>query len=127
MSTIPSDAPATAAATPSAKFETFAIVFGLAYTVIYTLCDQMSWTLFTYYPAMHKLGFGFERPRSGEGPAIYWYGWVATALVGSFVLGLAATALPEGTVRKIPFALLWIIPIFALFTLAWSLSLFYLR
>src|SRR3954454_13510274 len=32
MSTTSSDAPATAAATPSAKFETFAIVFGLAYT-----------------------------------------------------------------------------------------------
>jgi hypothetical protein len=127
VSTTPSDAPVTAAATPLARFEAFAIVFGLAYTIIYTLCDQMSWTLFTYHPAMHRLGFGFELPRSGEGPAIYWYGWIATAFVISFVLGLAATMLPGGAVRKIPFALLWVVPIFALFTLAWSLSLFYLR
>jgi hypothetical protein len=127
VSTATSSAPPAAAATPSSKFEAFAIIFGLSFTIIYTLCDQMSWTLFTYHPAVRRLGYGFQAPVSGEGPAVYWYGWLATALIASLVLGLAATVLPQGTVRKIPWTLLWLVPAFALFTLAWSLSLFYLR
>ena len=65
---------------------------------------------FTYHPATNRVGLGWEAARSGEGPAMYWYGWTGVTLVAGFILGLLATLLPEGVVKKIPLALLWLLP-----------------
>ena len=51
--------------------------------------------LFTYHPATNRVDFGWAPGRSGEGPAMYWYGWTATMLVACTVLGWLATLLPE--------------------------------
>ena len=111
----------------SDKFGSFAIVFSLAFTIIYTVCDQLNWPLFTYHPAVQRLGMGFEPPRSGEGPAVYWYGWLAMAFITAFAMGLAATALPQGSVKKIPSSAILVVPLIAFFILGWSLNLFFVR
>ena len=79
----------------SAKFKTFAIVFALAAPVLYVLCELFSLPLFTYHPATNRVDLGWAPGRSGEGPAMYWYGWTATMLIGCAVLGWLATLLPE--------------------------------
>src|SRR6476469_1120146 len=48
-----------------------------------------------------------------RGPAMYWYGWTATALIGSAILGGLSTMLPENIVRKIPLSLTWVLPVIA--------------
>ena len=46
-----------------------------------------------------------RRRCANEGPAMYWYGWIATTLIGSAILGILATMLPENIARKIPLSL----------------------
>src|SRR5262245_16797646 len=103
----------------SARFGTFAIVFSLTAPIVYLLCEMFGWPLFTYHPATNRFDFGWAPGRSGEGPAMYWYGWVVTMLIACTVLGWLATLLPERVVKTIPLALIWILPILAMVPLAW--------
>jgi hypothetical protein len=117
-------APALAA---SAKFKAFALGFAIAMPIMYVICDLFSLPLFTYHPATNMFGWGYERGRSGEGPAMYWYGWTAMCLVVCTVAGLLATMLPEKVVNKIPLMLLWLIPTLAFIPLAYSLMPFWTK
>src|SRR5262245_42225510 len=85
----------TSTTTTTSRFGTFAITFGIAFAVLYTVFEQLNWPLFTYHPAVGKVDFWMQRPRSGEGPPMYWYGWLANSFVGAFVLGLVATMVPR--------------------------------
>jgi hypothetical protein len=132
MSTINNTTPAMAASVSkslasSPAFKTFAVVFGFGTAALYVLCDLMNWPLFTYHPATNRLELFYAPPRKGEGPAMYWYGWTATSLLGAAVLGLVATFLPEHVTRKIPLALVWIVPILAIPLLFYSLMPFWTR
>jgi hypothetical protein len=111
----------------SAKFRTFAIVFSLTAPLLYVLCELLGLPLFTYHPATNRFDLGWAPGRSGEGPAMYWYGWTATMLIGCAVLGWLATLLPESLIRRIPLALIWILPILAIIPLAWALMPFWTK
>jgi hypothetical protein len=111
----------------STAFKTFAIVFGFATAALYVTCDMMNWPLFTYHPATNQVDLFYARPRKGEGPAMYWYGWTATSMLAAAVLGLLATLLPENVTRKIPLALVWIVPVLAIPLLFYSLMPFWTR
>ena len=92
------DASTAARSTTSAragKFGTFAITFGIAFAILYTVFERLNWPLFTYHPAVGKLDFWMQRARSGEGPPMYWYGWLALSLAGALVLGSLATMIPS--------------------------------
>jgi hypothetical protein len=131
MSTTTTTTPTTKAAASSlaksAKFKAFALVFGITFAVMYVVCDLFSLPLFTYHPATNRVGWGWEPGRSGEGPAMYWYGWTAMCIVVSTVLGGLATLLPENVVKRIPLALVWVIPILAFLPLAYSLMPFWTK
>ena len=62
----------------------------------------------------NKIGWGWEPAPSGEGPAMYWYGWSANVVVVAAILGLLATLLPSNVVKKIPLTLTWLLPIVSL-------------
>jgi hypothetical protein len=109
------------------KFGKFALVFGLTFIVAYVVCDFMGWPLFTYHPAQMRLGWGYERARTGEGPAMYWYGWVVLCIIVSSITGFLATMLPDNVVRRIPLALTWILPLVAFPLLVYSLMPFWTR
>jgi hypothetical protein len=78
----------------ASKFGTFAITFGITFAILYTVFERLNWPLFTYHPAVGKLDFWMQRARSGEGPPMYWYGWLALSLPGALVLGWIATMIP---------------------------------
>ena len=109
----------------SAAFESFAIVFALVTPVLYVVCELANWPLFTYHPGTGRVDLGFAPPIKGEGPAMYWYGWTATTLIGGGVIGLLATVLPQGVIRKIPLSLIWILPIVAVPILVYALRSFW--
>jgi hypothetical protein len=73
----------------------FAITFGITFAVLYTVLEQLNWPLFTYHPAVGKLDFWMQRPRSGEGPPMYWYGWLALSGIGAVAVSSVATLLPR--------------------------------
>jgi hypothetical protein len=106
--------PATSSWASSTKFKTFALTFAIVGPVIYMVCLQMNWPLFTYHPATNRIAFGWEAARSGEGPNMTWYGWTAMTLLVGTVVSFLATLLPESATRKIPLILVWLLPILAI-------------
>jgi hypothetical protein len=111
-------APAFAA---TVRFKTFAISYAVSYAVIYPIAQQMNWPLFTFHPAICRVDFLWAAARGGEGPAMYWYGWTASAMLGGFATGLVSMILPESMIRRIPHLLLWLLPTLAFLPLVQSL------
>ncbi|HWV52197.1 hypothetical protein [Pseudorhodoplanes sp.] len=109
----------------SATFRTFALVFGIATPVLYVIADMMNWPLFTYHPGTNRVDLGWAAAVKDEGPAMYWYGWSATTLLGAAVLGGLATLLPERVTSRIPLWLVWVLPIAVLPVLIYSLKFFW--
>ncbi|MFN0305147.1 MAG: hypothetical protein ACKVQU_32910 [Burkholderiales bacterium] len=109
----------------SSKFKTFAIVFGIATAVLYVICDTARLPLFTYHPGTDRVDFGWAPARKDEGPAMYWYGWIATSVLGAAILGLLATMLPDRVTSKIPLSLVWIVPVALTPVLIYSLNFFW--
>jgi hypothetical protein len=120
-------APATSSLAASAKFKAFALAFGISVPVTYVLCELLNWPLVTYHPATNRIGFWWEAARSGEGPAMYWYGWTMLSILVGFILGMLATMLPEWLVKRVPLALVWLLPILAFVPLAYSLMPFWTK
>jgi hypothetical protein len=123
------DAPSTAVSsrslTTSATFRTFATVFAIATPVLYVICEMRNWPLFTFHPATNRIDLGWAPAVRDEGPAMYWYGWTVTTLIGAAILGLVATWLPESTTKKIPLSLVWIMPLVAVPILVYALRFFW--
>ena len=57
---------------------------------------------------------------------MYWYGWIATMLVGSTLLGAVAARFPN-LGERIPLYLVWLLPLLALPILAYVLMPFWAR
>jgi len=119
--------PVTSSLASSTKFKTFVVTFGITGTLVYLVCLEMNWPLFTFHPATNRIVWGWEASRSGEGPAMYWYGWTATSLLAGAILGFLATLLPESVTRKIPLILVWLLPILSIPYLIWDLRQWWLH
>jgi hypothetical protein len=96
-----------------ARSRGFALAFSIAAPVIYVICEMRNWPLFTYHPGPIQFDWFYARVMRDLGPAMYWYGWTANALLGGAAVGLLAAVLPEGWTRRIPPALVWILPALA--------------
>jgi len=88
------DAPTSMTRTETSKFGAFAITFAVAFAVLYTLLEQMNWPMFTYHPAVNKVDLWRQAARSGEGPPMYWYGWLVNASIGALVIAAVASFTP---------------------------------
>jgi len=111
----------------SRAFGTFAIVFAIATPILYVASELGGVPLFTYHPGTNRIDFGWAAARANEGPAMYWYGWIATTLIGAVALGGLATLLPRRAGEKIPLFLIWLLPLPALAVLAYVLMPFWTR
>ena len=96
----------------ASKAARFVFAFGISFAILYTLFEQMNWPLFTYHPAVGKLDFWMQRARSGEGPGMYWYGWLALAFPCAALVGWVSTLvsskwLYRATIFCCVLAILW--------------------
>jgi hypothetical protein len=82
------------------KFGTFAITFGISFTLLYTVYERLNWPLFTYQPRTGALYFWLHRPLPAEGPPMYWYGWIVLAAASAFVVGSIAMIVPGQWLRR---------------------------
>lgn len=112
--------------TASRKFGIFAIAFAVAYPVIYVVAMHVNFALFTYHPALGEFGFGANKPREG-GPAMYWYGWIATSAICALAIAIIAATLPEKMTRRLPATLAWVVPLAAMVTAGGLMAHFFLR
>jgi hypothetical protein len=97
------------------RYPVFAISFGAIFSVVYLFVMNYSWQLFTYYPAMGQwtlFGHPATVPAGTAAPAaMKWYGFVATAAIVAFVVGLIASLIPENLLRRFWWpGLIWLVP-----------------
>jgi hypothetical protein len=98
-------------------FRSFAFAFGTAFALFYVLALAKNLALFTVYPSFSVVVLGTHLARDvGDpamafvAPAMYWYGWVATAALGAFAIGIIAVLVPERWSRRIWLGWLWLVP-----------------
>lgn len=104
----------------SVKFMAFAFAMGLATPILYVLCDIFGLPLFTFHPATNRVELFWGPARSGEGPAMYWYGWTGTTIVVGAAMGVAATLFPQQKVSTFTLLLTGIVAIvIALWVFLW--------
>ena len=131
MSTTATSRPSTRApsstrsVTESGKLRAFTIAMAITAPVMYVLCVIYNLPLFTFHPATNRFTWGWEAARSGEGPAMYCYGWTATVLIVACLAGIAAAMLPETITRRIPLALVWLLPLLGIVIMAFTLMPFW--
>jgi hypothetical protein len=89
----PTSRDAAMSATTIDKFGVFAITFAIAFAILYTQFERLNWPFFTYHPAVGQVDFWMHPPRSGEGPPMYWYGWLALSFPCAALIGWLATLL----------------------------------
>jgi hypothetical protein len=107
--------------TSSHSFRRFAFAYGPAFAILYVVALKLDLALFTVYPSLGVVLPGSRHSRDVAGPsmaflapAMYWYGWSATAALGAFMIGLIAALLPERLTRRFWPGWLWVVPALAM-------------
>ena len=105
----------------SSRFRRFAFTYGSAFAVLYMIALKFNLALFTVYPSFGVVLLGTHHskdvvdPSLGFlAPAMYWYGWTATAALGAILFGLIAALLPERCTRRFWPGWLWVVPALAM-------------
>jgi hypothetical protein len=92
---------------------------------VYVVAVEKNYALFTYHPAVSAFGAGVEEPK--DGPAMYWYGWLATAGIVALIAGVVASLLPAGLARRLWPGWTWVVPVGVMVAFAYLLRNFFLR
>jgi hypothetical protein len=105
----------------SSRFRSFAFAYGTAFAVLYVIALKLDLALFTVYPSLGVVLLGTHHSRDITAPsmaylapAMYWYGWAATAALGALVFGLVAALLPERWTQRFWLGWLWVTPALAM-------------
>jgi hypothetical protein len=100
-------------------------VFSIAFAVIYIASVQYNLALFTYHPEPAQWGPLVQAPK--QGPAMYWYGWLATSALGAAALAALALALPARPLERAASVLVWLVPIVMIGVISYILRGYFLR
>jgi hypothetical protein len=107
------------------SFSTFSTVFAVVFAIVYVIAVEKNFALFTYHPAIGEFGAGAQKPV--DGPAMYWYGWLATSGIAATLAGLLACLLPESLARKLWSGWAWVVAIAVMLVFCYLLRNFFLR
>ena len=107
------------------SFSFLAVIFTVVYTVAYVIAVWKNYALFTYHPAINEIHAGVQK--TIDGPAMYWYGWMATAGIAAAVACLIACIVPEHLAKRLWSGWSWVIPLCVLLVFAYLLRSYFLR
>jgi hypothetical protein len=102
-----------------------AMVFAITYAVVYLLAVWHNYALFTYHPVLGEITWGVEKSR--DGPAMYWYGWMATAALAAIAASVVAGLLPEKVLQRLWSGWTWVVACIVLVLIAYMLRNYFLR
>src|SRR5208282_2713909 len=95
----------------------FAFAFGAAFALCYAIAVGWQLALFTVFPSLGIVLPGTVQSRDyGDpalgflAPAMYWYGWTATAALGAFAVGLIAALFPDRWGSRFWSGWVWVAP-----------------
>jgi hypothetical protein len=107
------------------RYRTFVTIFSASFSLSYLLADVMKLPSFSYYPATHKLTWGWSPATVDDGPAMYWYGWILSSLLVALGTSYICSILPTHISRRIPLSIAWIVPITLIPFLIYSLKFYW--
>jgi hypothetical protein len=84
-------------------------VFSLVGAIAYCFAYYLNISLFQYYPQSRAFSL---HPLANAGFAMFWYGWIAFAVVAGLV---AIAILPRRWLERVPQDLSWIALVLAIF------------
>jgi hypothetical protein len=87
----------------------FAIAFACTTAILYIVCIEYNLALVTYHPAIKEFGLLAQAPK--RGPAMYWYGWILTSVIGGGLAGIVACFIPQHWARFLWPGLAWLVPL----------------
>jgi hypothetical protein len=111
--------------TPLRSSPAFGIVFSVVFAIVYVIAVEKNFALITYHPALGEFSWGAQQPK--DGPAMYWYGWLATSSIAAFVAGFVAAWLPQGLVKRLWSGLAWVVPAVVMVAFCYLLRNYFLR
>jgi hypothetical protein len=98
-------------------------VFAAAFAVVYVIAVEANWALVTYHPRIGEWEW-LTRP-SKSGPAMYWFGWLATSFLAASAISLLA--LPLTRRWQPPVWIGWAVPLAVMAVFVYLLRSFFLR
>jgi hypothetical protein len=101
------------------RFDRALPVFSASFAVIYLVATYDNLALVTYHPVLKQLDWLAAPPKTG--PAMYWYGWLLTAALGSTAASALALALPDRWTARIWPGWSWVIPLAVLLVFVYLL------
>jgi hypothetical protein len=111
--------------TPLRASPAFGIVFAVVFAIVYVIAVEKNIALVTYHPAIGEFGFGVQAPK--DGPAMYWYGWLATSGLVAFAAAFAAALLPQGLTKRLWPGLTWQVSVIVMVAFCYLLRSYFLR
>lgn len=99
--------------------------FSAAFVVFYALAVKFNLALFTYHPLLKRFAFLVEPPKAG--PAMYWYGWLATSALGALLLSAIALMLPRLLAVRMWSEFVWLVPAGGIVFFIYLLQGYFLR
>jgi hypothetical protein len=98
-------------------------LFAALFAVFYLVAVEMNWALITYHPRQEAWGWGAQA--ATKGPAMHWYGWLASAALAATVATLIAVPVLKRV--AIPTWIGWAAPLAVIVAFVWVLRIFFFR
>jgi hypothetical protein len=92
--------------------------FAVAFAIIYLIVEQYNFALFTYHPRIGEFDWLAKPSRSG--PAMHWFGWLATSFLAA--TALSAAAYPVLKRVAVPIWMAWVVPLAVMAAFAYILA-----
>lgn len=99
-------------------------VFAAAFALIYVVVEQNNWPLFTYHARTVEFGLFKQLAKAPNNPAMHWFGWIGTSLIGAAAVALAA--MPFTKDREPPVWIGWAIPLAVLVVFVYLFRSFFI-
>lgn len=113
--------PQTSGSAALAFWAAFAAVAG----ILYVVSMELNWALVTYHPRPVELDLGTQPARNG--PVMYWYGWMATSVLGGLAAGLVARFAADRVPACVWLGLGWVVPALAMAAAAYFMIPFFTK
>jgi len=107
------------------RYRTFMTIFSASFSLSYLLVDVLKLPTFSYYPATHKMAWGWLPSSVDDGPAMYWYGWILSSLLMALVVSYLCSMLPINILKRIPLSIAWILPVALIPCLIYTLKFYW--
>jgi hypothetical protein len=88
--------------------------FGIGFAAFYAPAFQYNWPMFTYFPALNTFHWGLVAMNEESGPPMFWYGWVAYAVLVGLALSVITLLLPQRITDPVLAVLCWLVPLGAI-------------